>query len=67
MAQDAPGEALHEGLILLCEEAEHKQIEFPEAARPSTQAAAVIEDRNFLRGDSAPGPRIEATVGLGFA
>lgn len=55
------------GLFLLGEEAESKQIEFPEAVRPSSQAATLIEDRNVLRGDSAPGPLIRAATGLGFA
>lgn len=44
-----------------------KQIEFPEAARLATQATTVIEDRNVLRGDSAPGSLIQAALGLGFA
>lgn len=54
------------GLILLGEEAESKQIGFPEAVRLASQAATLIEDRNVLRGDSAPGPLIRAAMGLGF-
>lgn len=61
------GEALVRGLFLLGEESESKQIEFPEAVRPSSQAATLIEDRNVLRGDSAPGPLIQTAMGLGFA
>lgn len=61
------GEALVRGLILLVEEAESKQIEFPEALGPSSQTATLIEDWNVLRGDSAPGPLTRAATGLGFA
>lgn len=50
------GEALVRGLFLLGEESESKQIEFPEAVRPSSQAATLIEDRNVLRVTQRLGP-----------
>lgn len=61
------GEALGRALLCWAKEAQSKQIEFPEAARPSSQASMLIEDRNVLRGDSAPGPLIQAALGFGFA
>lgn len=61
------GEARMRGLILLDEEAESKQIGFPEAVRPASRAATLIEDRSVLRGDSVPGPLIRAARGPGFA
>lgn len=61
------GEAGVRGLILLGEEAESKQIGFPEAVRPASWAATLIEDRSVLRGDSATGPLIQAARGPGLA